>query len=301
MVGIEASAQIGWIGMGKMGLPICRRLLGAGFRVRVLCRSGATDSIATTNGFEVARTISETTKGADVVASAISDDKALVDITLADGGLKHCLSREQVYIDISTVSPEASARVADVLSHIGCGYLRAPVSGSTTTAMQGALTALVSGPAEAFGAMTDFLAAFTKKVFLVGSREEARYLKLAINAMVGATSALLAESLLLARKGGMDIQTIMDVVSESVVASPLIQYKRGAITTGDYTAAFSASQMLKDFDLIEQAAAATSCDMPLISKIRNEYRAAVKRGLGDQDFFVLTSPDPGPVPSAKQL
>ena len=91
MVGIEASARIGWIGMGKMGLPICKRLLGAGFRVRVLCRSGATESIATTNGFEVARTISETAKGADVVASAISDDEALGDITLADGGLKHCL------------------------------------------------------------------------------------------------------------------------------------------------------------------------------------------------------------------
>src|ERR1700677_611032 len=142
MVGIEASAQIGWIGMGKMGLPICKRLLAAGFRVRVLCRNGATESIATTNGFEVTRTISETAKGADLVASAISDDKALVDIALADGGLQDCLSREQVYVDMSTVSPEASARVAEALSRIGCVYLRAPVSGSTATATQGALTAL---------------------------------------------------------------------------------------------------------------------------------------------------------------
>jgi 3-hydroxyisobutyrate dehydrogenase-like beta-hydroxyacid dehydrogenase len=232
MVGIEASAQIGWIGMGKIGLPICKRLLGAGFRVRVLCRNGATESIATSNGFEVARTIFETATGAP-----ISDDTALVDITLADGGLKDCFSREQVYIDMSTVSPEASAQVAEALSRMGCVYLRAPVSGSTATASRGALTALVSGPAEAFGAIADFFAPFTKKAFLVGSDEEARYLKLAISAMVGATSALLAESLLLARKGGMDIQTIMDVVSESVVASPLIQYKRGAATTGDYTAA----------------------------------------------------------------
>jgi 3-hydroxyisobutyrate dehydrogenase-like beta-hydroxyacid dehydrogenase len=299
MAVIEASAQIAWIGMGKMGFPICKRLRGAGFQVRALCRSSAGESIATTNGFEVARTISETTKGADVVASAISDDKALVDITLAHGGLKRCLSREQVYIDMSTVSPEASARVAEALSHIGCGYLRAPVSGSTATATQGALTALVSGPAEAFGAMADFFAAFTKKAFLVGSGEEARYLKLSINAMLGATSALLAESLMLARKGGMDIQTIMDVVSESAVASPLIQYKRATITRGDYTPAFSVSQMLKDFDLIEQAAAATSCDMPLISSIRDLYRVAVARGLGDQDFFVLTSGDAEPVPNLK--
>jgi 3-hydroxyisobutyrate dehydrogenase-like beta-hydroxyacid dehydrogenase len=299
MVAIKASARIGWIGMGKMGLPICKRLRGAGFRIRVLCRNGESASIATTNGFEVAGTISETANGADVVASAISDDKALLDITLGEGGLEACLFPKQVYIDTSTVSPEASARVAEVLSRIGCLYLRAPVSGSTATAIQGALTALVSGPADAFGAMADFFAAFTKKAFLVGSGEEARYLKLSINAMVGATSALLAESLMLARKGGMDIQTIMNVVSESAIASPLIQYKRATITAGDYTAAFSASQMLKDFDLIEQAAEATSCDMPLISSIRNVYRDAVARGFGDQDFFVLTSEDAMPAPGAK--
>jgi 3-hydroxyisobutyrate dehydrogenase-like beta-hydroxyacid dehydrogenase len=298
MAATETLAKIGWIGMGKMGLPICTRLKSAGFQVRVLCRSGSSAATATSNGFEVAHTISETAKGADVVASAISDDKALFDIALADGGLKDCLSREQIYADTSTVSPEASAQIAEILSPIGCGYLRAPVSGSTATAVQGALTALVSGPTESFGAMAGFFAAFTKKAFLVGSGEEARYLKLSINAMLGATSALLAESLMLARKGGMDIQTIMDVVAESAIASPLIHYKRGAITTGDYTAAFSAAQMLKDFDLIGKTAVATSCNMPLISSIRNVYRDAVARGLGDQDFFVLAKEDAGPTSTA---
>jgi len=220
MVAIKPSAQIGWIGMGKMGLPICVRLRGAGFPIRVLCRNPAAAAVATANGFEVARTIADAAKGADVVVSAISDDKALLVVV---DGLKQVLSREQVYIDISTVSPDASAEVAAGLAPNGCAYLRAPVSGSTATATQGALTALVSGPSESFVDMAEFFAAFTKKAFLVGAAEEARYLKLAINAMLGATSALLAESLMLARKGGMDIQTIMDVVSESVVASPLIQ------------------------------------------------------------------------------
>jgi 3-hydroxyisobutyrate dehydrogenase-like beta-hydroxyacid dehydrogenase len=84
----------------------------------------------------------------------------------------------------------------------------------------------------------------------------------------------------------------------AMVASPLIRYKRGAITTGGYTAAFSASQMFEDFDLIEQAAA-TSCDLPLISSIRNVHRAAVARGPGDQDFFVLASEDARPAPGAR--
>ena len=286
---MAAIHNVGWIGLGKMGVPICIRLKGAGFRVTALCRNAGAEAVARTHGFEIAHTIAEAAKGADVVVSAISDDHALVDIALGAGGLNSCLSHEQIYLDMSTVSPDASARVASALKSNQCAYLRAPVSGSTATAAQGALTALVSGPSETFDVLSEFFGAFTKKAFLVGAGEEARYLKLAINAMVGATSALLAETLALARKGGLDDTTIMDVICESAVASPLIQYKRAAVTTGDYRAAFSVAQMLKDFDLIEQAAAATSCDMPLISSIRDLYRETVAQGLGGQDFFVLTA------------
>jgi len=295
MNAIKTPARIGWIGMGKMGLPICVRLRDAGFQIKALCRSLAAESAARSHGFEVAHSIAETAKDADIVASAISDDRALLEIGLGVGGLKDCLTGTQIYVDTSTVSPVASARIAEALSRMDVVYMRAPVSGSTASATQGALTAMVSGPAETFAELSGFFAAFTKKAFHVGANEESRTLKLAINAMVGATAALLAESLMLARKGGMDINTIMDVVAESAVASPLVQYKRAAIVSGDYKAAFSASQMLKDFDLIEQAAAATSCEMPLFSSIRNLYRDAVARGLGDQDFFVLTSGEAAPV------
>jgi 3-hydroxyisobutyrate dehydrogenase-like beta-hydroxyacid dehydrogenase len=293
MAAIGTSARIGWIGMGKMGLPICMRLRDAGFQVRTLCRSAAAEQVAVENGFEIARTIAETARGAAVVVSAISDDEALLDIVFSAGGLNESLVGDQMFVDTSTVSPAASRRVADALSLGERVYIRAPVSGSTATAQQGALTALVSGPSGPFADLAEVFAAFTRKAFLVGAGEEARYLKLSINAMVGATSALLAEALRLARSGGMDIQTIMDVVAESAVASPLVQYKRAAITTGDYKAAFSLSQMLKDFDLIAEAASAKSCSLPLISSIRKTYQDAVSRGLGGDDFFVLTAADEG--------
>jgi 3-hydroxyisobutyrate dehydrogenase-like beta-hydroxyacid dehydrogenase len=285
----DVANKVGWIGMGKMGLPLCKRLVVAGFKVTALCRSAEKERLATSHGFEVARTISETSRGCNFVVSAVSDDRALLEIALSDDGLKQNLTGAQIYVDTSTVSPDASSRVAEALSSTGCAYLRAPVSGSTATAAQGALTALVSGPADAFNAATYLFAAFTRKSFLVGEAEEARTLKLSINALVGATSALLAESLNLARRGGLDVQTVMDVVAESAIASPLLQYKRGAVITGDYTAAFSVSQMLKDFDLIAEAAQATACDMPLIDSIREIYRAAAASGLGDRDFFVLTA------------
>ena len=204
--------------------------------------------------------------------------------------MRQNLSGSQVFIDTSTVSPAASARVAAALPP-GGAYLRSPVSGSTALAAQGALTALVSGPRDAFEAATKLFAAFTRKAFLVGDGEEARALKLAINAMLGATSALLAESLRLTRKAGMDAETAMNVIAESAVGSPLIQYKRAAVATGDYTAAFSVKQMLKDLDLALDAARTASCDMPLIAGVREQFRAANARGLGDRDFFVLTAKD----------
>jgi 3-hydroxyisobutyrate dehydrogenase-like beta-hydroxyacid dehydrogenase len=286
----HSAGKVGWIGLGKMGLPICRRLSDAGFAVQVYCRSDEKARLAASEGFAVERSLAGTARACDFVVSAVSDDGALLDIVLADGGLRQNLSGSQVYIDASTVSPVASARVAAALPP-GCAYLRSPVSGSTALAAQGGLTALVSGPREAFEAATKLFAAFTRKAFLVGDGEEARALKLAINAMLGATSALLAESLRLARKAGLDAEHAMNVIAESAVGSPLIQYKRAAVATGDYTAAFSVEQMLKDLDLAMDAARTASCDMPLIASVREQYRAAMARGLGDRDFFVLTAKD----------
>jgi 3-hydroxyisobutyrate dehydrogenase-like beta-hydroxyacid dehydrogenase len=83
----------------------------------------------------------------------------------------------------------------------------------------------------------------------------------------------------------------MGVIAESAVGSPLVQYKRNMVVSGDYAPAFSVAQMLKDFDLIAGAAEVAGCDMPLIAGVRERYRAAIARGLADRDFFVLAAND----------
>ena len=138
MAEVRTATRIGWIGLGKMGLPICLRLRRVGFPVSVPCRNAAAKQAATTNGFEVAHTIADAATGADIIVSAISDDKALLDIVFRAGGLKDCLAPGQVYVDISTASPDASGRVAEALELVTVKYVRAPVSGSAATAMQGA-------------------------------------------------------------------------------------------------------------------------------------------------------------------
>ena len=191
------------------------------------------------------------------------------------------------FVDISTVSPDASRRVGEAMLAIGVDYLRSPVSGSTALAAQGGLTAIVSGPGHAFKRLDSFYQAFTRKTFLVGEGEEARYLKLVINSLVGAASALLAEALAMGRKGGLDVAAMMDVICQSAVASPLLQYKRDTVVNDAYEPAFTVRQIMKDFDIIAEVSRRDHCPMPIAAQIRQQYEAAFAAGCGDLDFFVL--------------
>lgn len=280
-----SGARIAWIGAGKMGLPVCQRLKAAGFDVRVLARRAAQAKSLTDMGFAVESDAASLVRGADVVFTCVSDDDALRDVVL-NAAFVPALSPSAVLIDMSTVSPAVSKEVAAHLP-ASVSYLRAPVSGSTSMAAAGTLTALVSGPRAAFDAMAPVFAAFTRQAFHLGEAEEARFLKLAINSMVAATSALLAEALAFGRKGGLSNEAMMEVITQSAVASPLIGYKKNMIVSGDYTAAATLTMLQKDVELFLDAGQNMGMSMPLGELVRGLYRNASGRGLGEEDFFVL--------------
>lgn len=135
--------------------------------------------------------------------------------------------------------------------------------------------------------MQDFYTCFTRKTFVVGKEEEARYLKLVLNAVVGATSALLAEAVAFGRKGGLGTTAMMDVICQSVIASPLIQYKREMVVNDFYDPAFTVTQIMKDLDIIADVARRDHCPIPLVAQVRQQYEAAFANGCGEMDFFVL--------------
>jgi 3-hydroxyisobutyrate dehydrogenase-like beta-hydroxyacid dehydrogenase len=280
----ERPFKIAWIGAGKMGLPICKRLKAAGHDVRVLARRPEQVKTLGESGFAVAATVPDLIRDADIVFTSVSDDRALSDVALNDA-FKTTLPASATYIDMSTVSPGISARIAAHLP--GAKYLRSPVSGSTGMAEAGTLTALVSGPKQAFDAMSAIFAIFTKKAFHLGEGEEARFLKLAINSMVAATSALLGEALAFGLKGGLTHESMLEVITQSAVASPLIGYKKDMIISGDYKPAATLNMLKKDLDLLLAAASELKTPLPVNSMIRGIYAAASDKGLGEKDFFVL--------------
>jgi 3-hydroxyisobutyrate dehydrogenase-like beta-hydroxyacid dehydrogenase len=277
--------KIAWIGAGKMGLPICKRLKAAGHDVRVLARRPEQAQALGELGFAVSGTVPDLVANADIVFTAVSDDQALHDVVV-NSAFTSALSQSAIYIDMSTVSPSISEKIAAHLP-ASIAYLRSPVSGSTGMAEAGTLTALVSGPKLAFVDMTDIFAVFTKKAFHLGEGEEARFLKLAINSMVAATSALLGEALAFGLKGGMTHAAMLDVITQSAVASPLIGYKKDMIISGDYRPAATLNMLKKDLDLLLATAQQQHTLLPVNSMIRDIYAAASDKGLGEKDFFVL--------------
>ena len=219
-----------------------------------------------------------------MVFSSISNDSAL--ITILDG-VASSLKSGSTFIDISTVSPEASGKVSDKLASEQIHYLRSPVSGSTMMAEAGTLTAIISGPKWVFDGSISIFEVFAKKSTHVGEGEEARYLKLVINSMVAATAALLGEALAFGNKGGLSNATMLDVISQSVVASPLINYKRDMIVDEYYKAAASLNMLKKDLEIFLSVGAANKMPLPVNSKIQEIYKEASAHGLGQNDFFIL--------------
>jgi 3-hydroxyisobutyrate dehydrogenase-like beta-hydroxyacid dehydrogenase len=286
---MAAKPEIGWIGLGKMGIPMSKNLIKAGYALTVYNRTKAKTKDLAGQGAGVADSPKELTAAVDIIISMVSDDPALESLSIGPDGAFREARAGAIYIDMSTVSPEASARVADEAQKRGIKYLRAPVSGSTALATAGTLTILVSGPKDAYESCTDIFGVLGQKSFHVGTGEEARYLKLLINMMVGITSAMTAEALVLGKHGGLDWAQMIDVISSTVVASPLMVYKAQTLKDRDFTPAFTADQIAKDFDIALDAGGASNVPLPITSLVRQLFGAMKATGKGRLDYFGLVT------------
>jgi 3-hydroxyisobutyrate dehydrogenase-like beta-hydroxyacid dehydrogenase len=274
---------LGWIGLGKMGLPISGRLVESGRALAGYDRSQQVIAAASVKGVTPAATLAAAADK-DIVFTSIPDDAALHAVALGEAGLLSAMRPGAVWCETSTVSPEASAECAKAADAKGIAYLRMPVSGNAAIAHTGALTCFVSGPEEAFNRVRPVAADFTRAQKYLGSGEQARFAKLAVNLMIAVSSAMMGESIALGRKGNIGWADLLEVLTESAVASPMVKYKAATLLPRDFTSTFSCRQMAKDLDLILGAGHAHAVAMPLAASTRETYAALIGRGLGEEDF-----------------
>ena len=276
--------QAGWIGLGLIGLPMAARLVAAGWRVKGFDISPARLEMAGARSVEAVASAEAAMEGASVVFTSMPTEAALAELAAR---LAPAMPAQAILVDTTTAGPVVSAKVAEALAARRIAYLRAPISGSVSLAESGTLTTFVSGPKSAFDAARPALAAYTRAQLWLGEAEEARYAKLAVNLMVAVTAGMLGEMLALAQKGGIGWEAALELLGESVVASPLVKYKLEPLKRRDYTPTASGALMLKDLDLIVEAARQAGLSVPLASEMRAAYQRMAKSQLAGEDFISI--------------
>jgi 3-hydroxyisobutyrate dehydrogenase-like beta-hydroxyacid dehydrogenase len=275
---------VGLVGLGNMGTAIAERLLDADYRLVVSNRTPEKAAALEARGAIVATSPEELAAQVDVAITSLADDDALEAVATTLIGAARAGS---VLVDVSTVSPAASARVAARAEAASVAYLRAPVSGNPSVVRAGNLTFIVSGPGETLERVEPVLLAIGPTIHHVGDGEQARVVKLAINLMIGLLAQSMSEALLLGEASGVSRASLLGVMGSSAVGAPFVKYKTEALLHDDYSATFTMSLMEKDIDLVLDAAARAGVELPLAEELKGHLHAAVGAGYADVDFIAL--------------
>lgn len=278
--------HVGWIGTGRMGHAMVRRLLAAGRDVAVWNRTRAKAEDLVGAGATIVDRVADLT-GCDVVFTMVAADADLIEVTLGEGGLLRQDRGPAYLVDSSTVSAETSARIRLAAVRCGTTLLAAPVSGNAKVVRAGRLSIAVSGPPDAFAAIRPLLADIGNSVTYVGERDVARLVKLAHNILLGVVTQSLAEITVLAQRGGVSRAAFLEFINGSVLGSAFTRYKSPALVNLDLTPTFTTELLRKDFDLGLAAARALEVPLPIAAATYHRVQAAVGRGHRDEDFAAL--------------
>lgn len=274
------------LGTGKMGAALVDRWVEAGRSVVVWNRSPASAEALVREGVSAAPTLAEAVAGRPVVVTSLTDGPALMSVLLDQGGLG-AIDPGATLVDLSTVDVASSETVAAAAAARGIRYVRGAVSGSPLVVRSGSASLLLSGPADAVTSAHDVLTEVAPTHHVLGDREQARVVKIAVNSMLGATMQLLAEATVLVEAAGVERAAFLDALDGSVMASRFVSYKGAALRQRDYAATFRTADMRKDLDLAVSLGTAAGIPLPVASAVLARLEQAVDAGYADDDFLSL--------------
>ena len=282
----QVKPRIGWIGTGRMGSAMIRRLLSAGYEVAVHNRTRTKAEALQEYGATVAGSMAELADR-DVVFTMVAADDALTEVTLGEDGLLRQRLAPDVLVDCSTVSQEVSLQVRAESAKAGVRMFAAPVSGNPSAVRAGTAAFVVSGPSEAYDIVRPLLNTIGSAATRVGDGEEARLVKIAHNLFLGAVIQSLAEITVLAEKGGVRRSDFLNFINTSVLGSVFTRYKTPAFTRLDFTPTFTPQLLRKDFELGLAAARESEVSMPVTALVHQLVQGAVQTHDPQVDFAVL--------------
>ena len=281
--------RVAVLGAGNMAGAMVGTLRRAGLDVTVWNRTPSrAEAVAASHGAATAGSAAEAVASAEIVLSSLADDEAVLTTYLGDGGGASGCGPDNVVLEMSTVAPETSRRVGEVVTSTGAAFLDAPVSGSVPTVEKGELTIMVGGDASALDRARPVLEVLAAKIFHVGSLGAGATVKLAVNALVHAIDVGLSEALVLAEKAGVDRSAAYDVFAGGAAAAPFVLYKRAAFEDPDHAPlTFTLDLMAKDLDLILSLARAVGAPMGQAERNRELVERAISDGFSGRDLSAI--------------
>ncbi len=284
------SEQVGFIGLGSMGMPMARNLLAAGYRLRVYNRTPDKARSLAEAGAQVAETPADVAEPGGIVITMLANDAAVEEVTLGEHGLINRLSPGGIHLSMSTISPDTAARLAEEHQRRGSVYVAAPVLGRPEAAAARKLQIIVAGPPAAKERVRPILQALGQGIWDYGEQPSAaNVVKVAANFLIVATMESLAEAMALVDKRGVVEKDFLSMLTQTVFACPIYQTYGEAIVERRYMpAGFRLALGLKDLNLVLQTADSAKAPMPIASLTHDRALAAMAKGRGDMDWVSLT-------------
>jgi 3-hydroxyisobutyrate dehydrogenase len=284
---MTTQTQIGWIGLGRMGEAMVKKLTAAGYPVKVWNRTREKALPLAEYGAVIVDSKLDLA-GCDVVFTMVSTTSDLEEVLFGKGGLVTGQVKPKMVIDSSSISEEGSARTRERLGSLGIAYLAAPVSGNAKVAKAGKLLIVASGPKEDYDTAEPWLKAMGRKVMWVGEGELSRVWKIAHNTMFGVIIQSLCEITVLAEKAGIPRHVFLQSINDSVLGSMYTRYKSPVLTNLTFEqVTFTPKLLLKDMDLGLGAGKAHGVTMPTAAATRESVARLVGRGHDNVDFSIL--------------
>jgi 3-hydroxyisobutyrate dehydrogenase-like beta-hydroxyacid dehydrogenase len=280
-------ANLGFIGLGEMGSRISRRLLDAGHSVTVFNRTKAKAQPLLDAGMQWAESPRAVAEAAGVIFSMVTDTKALRAIADGPDGILSGLGPSKIYVDMSTVSPAASRALAGEVAEHGAQMLDAPISGAALTVEQGQATLMVGGQREAFEQVKPILLAIGPRATYVGDNGLAVGMKIATNLSLAVQMLAFSEGVLLAEKSGIARETAVEVLVNSVIASPMIKYRGPFVLQQPDHAWFDVNMMQKDMLLALEMGRQLDVPLPTTAATNELLTTARAIGLASYDFAIV--------------
>jgi len=275
--------KIGFAGIGLMGQQMARRLLMAGFPLRVWNRTQDKAKDILSGGAVWCDSPKALAQASDVLITMVTDSAASEEVICGQDGILEGAHPGMLLIDMGSIAPEMSRSIAARAKAKGVPMLDAPVTGNPKVASEGKLGIMAGGPKEIFEACLPIFQAMGVKIIHVGENGKGTTLKLINNLILGVAIQAVAEALVLAHKAGIDPVKVMEITSVGGARTGAMETRAARMIKHDFSPHFSTNNMYKDLSSAIKLAEEVGVSLPATGIAREMLRAAKSQGKGDMD------------------